>query len=227
MDRLKKIFLLAAVSMALVMTFGFGVTMDTAHAVDDECFNLGATETCSTNRLCNTGPQLCTSDTGRSLWGDCGELSAVVGPETEEDVFAMTNGTNVLRGRNGADHICDGNGSSTIEGGAGADTIDGRGGLDTIDGGAGADFIEAGDGNDRVSGGAGRDEIHGQDNNDRIAGNAGNDIIEGGDNDDILNGNAANDDLEGDDDVDTLFGDEGNDDCDEGDGPGTEIDCNP
>jgi Ca2+-binding RTX toxin-like protein len=214
MHQLKKMLLLAAVSMALAMTFGFGGSwiVDTA---DAQCFTQTRTRTCATQANCSNGGQPCSDQTGTVLYGDCPAIAIINGPTPRADVFDMGgNNEYDLIGRERADLICGDFRDDVIEGGAGGDSIDGEGPDDDIDGGAGNDIIFAGGGDDQVSGGGGADTIEGEDNNDLLRGNGGNDEIDGGDDEDTLLGNAGRDELAGGDNDDSLNGGAGFDECD-------------
>ena len=79
----------------------------------------------------------------------------------EDDVFILSNGSNVVRAYSGNDVVNGGTGADQLYGGAGSDNISGGQGFDSLDGGEGNDLVRAGNGKDILTGGSGKDELWG------------------------------------------------------------------
>lgn len=127
------------------------------------------------------------------------------------DVFALSEGDDDMRGFDGADRMY---------GKAGDDTLRGNDGDDRIWGGADADLLLGQRDEDTLFGGSGRDRLLGGEDKDVLNGGAGVDaLFGGGDADllmgdsgaDLLRGDAGSDRLKGGDHADVLFGGAGAD----------------
>jgi Ca2+-binding RTX toxin-like protein len=110
------------------------------------------------------------------------------------------NGTNYIRGMDGADRITGGLGHNEINGNQGADTIYGRSQV--------GDFLLGGQGNDLIdiTQSAGHNDINGNRGSDTLLGSDGGDTLRGGRGDDVLRGGAGADWLSGDLGNDTMTG---------------------
>ena len=105
------------------------------------------------------------------------------------EVQQLTNGADVIQGRDyseffsaaqGDDIVNGGGGNDQIRCGKGNDWVNGNTGTDTIYGDLGNDTVRGGQGDDIVYGGDGTDQLYGDLGNDRLDGGQGNDEIWGG-----------------------------------------------
>jgi serralysin len=147
--------------------------------------------------------------------------------ETLNALDGVTNGADLIFGRDGNDNIYGLGGNDEIWGGHGADHIDGGSGIDTANySDSGEDVIvnlsggrcyfgtAEGDtlvGIENLTGSAYGDVLYGSSGVNVLRGMGGSDHLEGYDGADTLHGGDGNDDLQGDGGKDTLHGDAGND----------------
>jgi Ca2+-binding RTX toxin-like protein len=126
------------------------------------------------------------------------------------EVFYITNGDDLIEGRDGNDWMMGGEGNDTLDGGNGKDTVSAGHGRDVVFGGGGNDVINGQQWHDTLHGGDGHDTLQGHEGRDEIFGGDGDDLIDGGQWHDTLEGGAGDDTLEGGLGNDALVGNEGN-----------------
>jgi hypothetical protein len=109
------------------------------------------------------------------------------------EVQQLTNGVDVIQGRDYSEFFSAAQGDDIIHGGGGNDQIRGGRGNDWINGNTGNDTIYGDLGHDTVRGGKGDDSVFGGGGNDLVTGDLGNDRLDGGDGDDELSGGSGAD----------------------------------
>lgn len=104
-------------------------------------------------------------------------------------------GENVLKGRDGDDHLTGGLGDDRIYGGTGDDALTDASGTNRLIGGRGDDTITLGDYSDHsiAKGGRGNDLLISGNGSDRLKGGTGNDVLIGGHGNDRLKGGTGAD----------------------------------
>jgi Ca2+-binding RTX toxin-like protein len=170
---------------------------------------------------------------------------------SDDTVWTLWDGQDVISGGNGNDDIWGGFGNDTIDGDAGADWIQGdygdetrkfvyigdsnppapssddlldfgaEGNDDLIYGGTGNDTIDGNQGDDWIDGEQDDDSLFGSDGDDTLIGGTGRDFIDGGSDDDSILGGDGNDTVYGDDGADFVDGGSDDDSINGGDGDDT------
>ena len=142
----------------------------------------------------------------------------VVPGRDTSDFFDARAGNDAVYGGGGDDVLLGGAGDDFLVGGPGVDRLEGGLGNDNLDGGPGSDLLFGNEGTDFLKGGADDDSLTGGEGNDRLFGGVGDDTLDGGDGDDQLRGGVGDDDIQGGSGNDDADGGSGNDKVDGGSG---------